>query len=220
MSHNHRYVARATFNPTAAIGLQPHDRHTTIDGFAVDVQPVARSPMHLHREAPARLAREPDGRPCAPCVKAGVRGGTHVHDRAGTIVGSAAGRAPEHRTTFGVTYNSETRMLLARFRSSDPQVIWECLETIGNEVGRCAVEGVLFDVRNSNFLLVAPDANSFAAQLATILGRRRFAYVTRTLVQSELAVLIATDAWTRRVSVKVFRNEQEAESWLCSSDPA
>jgi hypothetical protein len=119
----------------------------------------------------------------------------------------------------GVQYISESRMLLARFRGLGMEAAWKCLATIHEEVGRRPVEGVLFDVRDSDLALAATDARAFAAYLNHFLGRRRFAFVTASPNQYAIARMIAADARAGRMAVMVFENEQQAESWLCSSDP-
>src|SRR5205823_12855794 len=95
---------------------------------------------------------------------------------------------------------------------------WQRLETIGNEVSRRPTEGVLLDVCDSTYTPGAADVRAFAAYLVSFLGRRRLAFITRSVVQYGMARMIAADAALHGVSVEVFQDTQQAESWLRSVD--
>ena len=116
-------------------------------------------------------------------------------------------------------YAPESRVLVTRAsRWIDRRGAWESLEAIGGEVSRRPVEGVLFDVCDSEYVPAEADAHAFAAYLIGFLGRRRLAFVTRSVIQYGMARMIATDAGAHGVSVRVFEDEEQAGSWLCSSD--
>jgi hypothetical protein len=120
---------------------------------------------------------------------------------------------------FHIDYFSEPRIVVARFCGAfDTNGAWQRLEAIGTEVSRGAVEGVLLDVRDGRYTPDAADAHQFAAYLISILGRRRLAFLTRSVVQYGMARMIAADAAVHGVSVKVFQDERPAETWLCSTD--
>jgi len=119
----------------------------------------------------------------------------------------------------GIDYLSETRIAVARFGGLvATRAAWQRLEAVAKEVGCRAVEGVLLDVRNSTFTADAAEARAFGVYLSSFLGRRRLAVVTRSVGQDDMARMIAAQAAVRRVSVKVFQEDQEAQTWLCSVD--
>jgi hypothetical protein len=116
-------------------------------------------------------------------------------------------------------YAPESRVLVTRApRWIDTRGAWESLEAIGGEVSRRPVEGVLFDVCNSEYVPAEADAHAFAAYLIAFLGRRRLAFLTRSVIQYGMARMIAADARAHGISVRVFQDEEQAGSWLCSCD--
>lgn len=118
-----------------------------------------------------------------------------------------------------VTYLSEPRIVVARFCGSlDTDAVWQRLEGICNEVGRHAVEGVLVDVCDGTFTACPADIHAFAAYLISFLGRRRLAFITRSVIQYGMARMIAADAAAHGASVKVFRDHLQADVWLQSTD--
>jgi hypothetical protein len=122
-------------------------------------------------------------------------------------------------TAFRPDYWSESRIVVARLCGSfDTAGAWQRLEAIGKEVTCRAVEGVLLDVRQSTYTPDPADAHAFAVYLISFLGRRRLAFITRSVVQYGMARMIAADAAVHGVSVKVFQGKQAAEAWLRSTD--
>jgi hypothetical protein len=121
---------------------------------------------------------------------------------------------------FQIDYFSESRIVVARLCGSfETAGAWERLEAIGTEVRRHAVEGVLVDVRDSKYAPSASDAHAFATYLITFLGRRRLALMPGSVAHYRMARIIWADAALHGVSVKMFRDEQAAATWLRSADP-
>jgi hypothetical protein len=122
-------------------------------------------------------------------------------------------------TAFLMDYVLESRLLVTRLcRGVDTGGVWESFEVIGKEVRCRPVEGVLFDVRESEYVPSTADAHAFAAYAISFLGRRRLAFVTGSAIQYRMARLIAEDACAHRANVSVFQDEHRAATWLCSSD--
>jgi hypothetical protein len=121
--------------------------------------------------------------------------------------------------TARIAYVFESRLLVTRLcRGVDRRGVWTSFEAIGEDMSCRPVEGVLFDLRESDYVPDASDAHAFAAYMISFLGRRRLAFVTQSAIQYGMARMIAADARAHRVDVRVFQDEHRAATWLCSAD--
>jgi hypothetical protein len=126
---------------------------------------------------------------------------------------------PPSDPAFRMHYMFESRLLATRLcRAVDAGGVWESFEAIGKEVSCRPVEGVLFDIRESEYVTSTAAAHAFAAYVISFFGRRRLAFLTRSAIQYGMARIIAADGRAHRVNVSVFQDEHRAARWLCSSD--
>jgi hypothetical protein len=134
--------------------------------------------------------------------------------------GSTAGHQADcDHPPFRVDYLFDSRILVARFCGwFDTTCAWQRLEAISTELKCRVVEGVLLDIRDSTYTSGEGDARAFAAYFSSFLGRRRLAFISRSVAQCRMGALIADEAAMHGVSAKVFQDKQRAEIWLGSTD--
>ncbi len=120
---------------------------------------------------------------------------------------------------YAVDYAADQRVVVARFRGQfTADEAWQGLQVIKTAVAANPVEGVLIDVRASDFTPTVEDVTGFAAEFVSFLGRRRLAVLTRLLVHYGLGRMMVQHAQARDIDAQVFIDEHEALEWLHSPD--
>ena len=122
-------------------------------------------------------------------------------------------------TPFLLEYVPEQRVAVARFSGEfDTAAAWQAIGTIKAAVAAHPIEGVLMDVRASEYTPTVEEVNGFCAEFVGFLGRRRLAVLTRLIVQYGLARVMVQQAQAREIDAEVFVDEHEAHEWLHRPD--
>lgn len=120
---------------------------------------------------------------------------------------------------YAVDYLADQRVAVGRFRGHfTAEDAWHGIQAIKAAVAANPVEGVLVDVRASDFAPTVEDVTGFAAEFVSFLGRRRLAVLTRLLVHYGLGRMMVQQAQARDIDAQVFLDEHEALDWLRSPD--
>jgi uncharacterized protein (UPF0303 family) len=120
---------------------------------------------------------------------------------------------------YTVDYVGEHRVVVGHFRGHFTAAdAWQGLQAIRTAVAAHPVEGVLIDVRASDYTPTVEEVTGFAAEFVSFLGRRRLAVLTSLLVHYGLGRMMVQHAQARGIDAEVFIDEHEAIDWLHSPD--
>ena len=120
---------------------------------------------------------------------------------------------------FVLEYVPEQRVAIARFSGTfETAAAWQAIATIKAAVAAHPIEGVLGDVRASDYTPTVEEVTGFCAEFVGFLGRRRLAVLTRLIVQYGLARVLVQQAQARDIDAQAFVDEREAHEWLHRPD--
>ncbi|NUR56487.1 MAG: hypothetical protein HOQ29_18745 [Acidobacteria bacterium] len=93
---------------------------------------------------------------------------------------------------------------------------WNAIQAVKCEVKAHPVDGVLIDLRGVDYTPSLDEVAHVANELVGFLGRRRLAFVARSVVQFGMASLIVLQADALGTDISVFLDETDAMTWLRS----
>jgi len=91
---------------------------------------------------------------------------------------------------------------------------WNVIQAVKCEIASHPVDGVLLDLRGIDYTPSVDEVAHFANELIGFLGRRRLAFVARSVAQFGMASLIVLHADYVGGDMSVFLDEIDAMVWL------